>query len=140
MDECIFCKIIKGEIPSFKIWENDKIFCFLDINPLAKGHALIIPKEHYKDIFDIPSEDLKEIIFFAKNLSAKMKDVLGAEGVNLMNASGESAEQSVFHFHLHVIPRYKADGLEMNKWWQSKVSKVDFEELKQLVEKLKNNN
>jgi len=137
MDECIFCKIIKGEIPSFKIFENEKVFCFLDINPLAKGHTLVIPKEHYKDNFDIPENDLKEIISVAKNLSIKVKETLNAEGVNLVNASGESAEQSVFHFHLHIIPRYKDDGLEMNKWWQSKAQKADFEELKKVAEKLR---
>lgn len=137
MNECIFCKIIKGEISSFKVFENDKVFCFFDINPLTKGHTLVIPKTHYKDIFEIPESDLKEIISAAKNLSIKITKTLGAEGVNLVNASGEFAEQSVFHFHLHIVPRYKTDGLEMNKWWQTKTQKADFEELKQLAEKLK---
>ena len=139
MEDCIFCKIIKGEIPSFRVFENDKVFCFLDINPLTKGHVLVIPKNHYKDIFDISEGDLKEIISIAKELAVTIKEKLGAEGVNLVNASGEMAEQSVFHFHLHVVPRYKDDGLEMNKWWQSKNYKADFEELKILAEKLKNN-
>ena len=130
---CIFCKIIKGEIPSFKVFENNKVFCFLDINPLTKGHTLIVPKKHYENIFDIPEEDLKEIISTAKNLANKFKEKLNAQGVNLVNASGETAEQSVFHFHLHLVPRYKDDGLEMNKWWQSKVKKVDFEELLTLL-------
>ena len=128
--DCIFCKIIKDEIPSFKVFENDKVFCFFDINPLTKGHTLVISKTHYKDIFEIPESDLKEIISTAKNLSEKIKKALGADGVNLVNASGETAEQSVFHFHLHIVPRYKNDGLEMNKWWQSKTQKADFEQLK----------
>jgi histidine triad (HIT) family protein len=125
MNDCIFCKIVKGEVPSFKIFENDKVFCFLDINPLTKGHTLVIPKEHHKDIFDIPESDLKEIISVAKKLSGTIKEKLNAEGVNLVNASGEFAEQSVFHFHLHIVPRYKNDGLEMNKWWQSKTQKAE---------------
>ena len=136
MSDCIFCKIIKGEIPSFKVFENDKVFCFLDINPLTKGHILVIPKNHYKDIFDIPEDDLKGIISIAKRLAGIVKEKLGAEGVNLVNASGETAEQSVFHFHLHIVPRYKDDNLKMNKWWQSKSYKADFEELKKLAEKI----
>jgi histidine triad (HIT) family protein len=140
MNDCIFCKIIKGEIPSFKILENNKVFCFLDINPLSRGHILVVPKEHYQDIFDIPEKELQEIISIAKELAHKVKKGLGAQGVNLINASGETAEQSVFHFHLHIVPRYKNDGLEMNKWWQSKAQKMDFGELKNLAEKLKDNN
>ena len=134
MEECLFCKIIKGEIQSFKIFENDLVFSFLDINPLTKGHALVIPKKHYENIFDIPEDELKEIISVAKKLAGMIKEKLNADGVNLMNASGEAAEQSVNHFHLHIIPRYKNDGLEMNKWWQSKVSKIDIEQcLKELA-------
>lgn len=130
MNDCIFCKIIKGEIPSFRVFENEKVFCFFDINPLTKGHTLVIPKEHYENIFDIPEDDLKEIISTAKKMASIIKEKFGAEGVNLVNASGEAAEQSVFHFHLHIVPRYKNDGLEMNKWWQSKTQKADFEQLK----------
>lgn len=140
MSSCIFCKIIKGEVPSFKVFENDKVFCFFDINPLTKGHTLVIPKTHYKDIFEIPESDLKEIISVAKNLSIKITKVLGAEGVNLINASGEAAGQDVFHFHFHIIPKYKDDGLKMSEWWQSKTQKADFGELKQLAEKIKDNN
>lgn len=138
MAECIFCKIVKGEIPSFKVFENDRVFCFLDINPLTKGHTLVIPKNHYENVFDIPENDLKEIISTAKDLSVKIKKTLNAEGVNLVNASGEAAEQSIFHFHLHIVPRYKNDGLEMNKWWQSKAQKADFGELEKTAEKLRN--
>jgi histidine triad (HIT) family protein len=134
MEECLFCKIVKGEIPSFKIFENDRVFSFLDINPLTKGHTLVIPKKHYENIFDIPEDELKEIISVAKKLSEIIRKKLNADGVNLMNASGEAAEQSVNHFHLHIVSRYKNDGLEMNKWWQSKVSKIDIEQcLKELA-------
>jgi len=137
MENCIFCKIIKGEIPSFKVFENDKVFCFLDINPLSRGHILVAPKKHYENIFDIEEDDLKEIISVAKNLSLRIREIFGADGVNLVNASGETAEQSVFHFHLHIIPRYKDDMLEINKWWGSKSRKADFEELKKIAEEIK---
>lgn len=137
--DCVFCKIIKSEIPSFKIFENDKVFCFLDVNPLTEGHTLVVPKEHYENIFDVSENDLKEIISVVKNLSEKMKKVWGVEGVNITSANGETAEQSIFHLHFHIIPRRMGDGLEMNKWWNSKNHKADPEELKQLVEKFRNN-
>jgi len=137
MENCIFCKIAKGEIPSAKVFENENVFVFLDINPLTKGHCLIIPKQHFENIFDIDEGILKEIATTAKELSGKIKNNLGATGVNLVNASGKDAEQSVFHFHLHLIPRYEDDSLEMNKWWQSKVQKPSQEELKKISEKIK---
>jgi len=136
MENCIFCKIIKGEIPSAKVFENEKVFAFLDINPLTKGHCLLIPKQHFENIFDIDENILFEINKTAKQLAVKIKNNLGATGVNLVNASGKDAEQSVFHFHLHLVPRYDNDNLEMNKWWQSKVSKPSQEELKNLAEKI----
>lgn len=135
-ESCVFCKIAKGEIPSVRVLENEKVFVFLDINPLAKGHCLIIPKQHFDNIFDINVEILKEIVETARELAEKVKNNLGAAGVNLVNASGKSAEQSVFHFHLHLIPRYENDNLEMNKWWQSKTQKPSQEELKKIAEKI----
>lgn len=137
MDNCIFCKIIKGEIDSAKIWENDKVFAFLDVNPLTKGHCLVVPKKHFENIFDIDENILKEIIFTAKNISRQMKESLSATGVNLVNASGKTAEQSVFHFHLHIVPRYENDGLKMNDWWQTKSQKSDIQDLKKLAEEIK---
>ena len=137
MEDCIFCKIAKGEIDSVKIWEDEKILAFLDVNPLTKGHSLIIPKNHFENVFDIEPEILKEIIVLAKNLAGQVKNNLGAEGVNLINASGRAAEQSVFHFHLHIVPRYENDGLNMNNWWQTKTKKANIEELKKLAEEIK---
>ncbi len=138
MDNCLFCKIAKGEIDSAKIWESDKVFAFLDVNPLTRGHCLIIPKNHFENIFDMDENVLKEIIFAAKNISNKIKNGLGADGVNLVNSSGKTAEQSVFHFHLHIVPRYENDGLKMNDWWQAKSQKSDVGELKKLAEEIKN--
>jgi len=135
--DCLFCKIANGDIPSIKIFENDNVFAFLDINPLTEGHCLVIPKQHYADIFEIEDNILKEIIAVAKDIAENAKRNLGATGVQLMNASGKDAEQSIFHFHLHAVPRYANDGLEMNKWWQSKTQNPTQEKLQKLAEKLK---
>jgi len=136
--DCIFCKIANGEIDSAKVWESEKVFAFLDVSPLTKGHCLVIPKDHFENIFDIDEGVLKEIVSTAKNISNKMKNSLGAAGVNLVNASGKTAEQSVFHFHLHVVPRYENDGLKMDDWWQEKSQKSDIGELKKIAEDIKN--
>jgi histidine triad (HIT) family protein len=135
--DCLFCKIAKGEIPAVKIFESDKIFVFLDINPLTEGHCLVIPKNHFENVFDIEKDILKEIISVAKDIAQNAKRNLGATGVQLVNSSGKDAEQSVMHFHLHVIPRYEDDGLEMNKWWQSKAQSPSQEKLQKLAEKIK---
>ena len=139
MPDCIFCKIVKGEIPSTKIFESDKALAFLDINPLTKGHCVVIPKEHHDNVFDIPLEDLKILITDAKQLADLLRGCLDADGVNLVNASGMAAEQSVFHFHIHIVPRYEGDGLQMNQWWQTKTRPADREELTKLAKEIKNN-
>jgi len=129
MKNCIFCKIIKEEIPCYKIYEDDLVLAFLDINPIARGHTLIIPKEHKENIFEIDSIVLERIVSVAKKIAEKMK-INGAEGVNLYHASGLSAEQTVFHFHLHVIPRTKGDGISFVSAGQAKaIEKTEFEEI-----------
>ena len=102
--DCLFCKIVKNEIPSAKIFENERVAAFFDINPLTKGHCLVVPKDHYEDVFSIPLVDLKAVITDAQKLAETLRGSLQAEGVNLVNASGIAAEQSVFHFHLHIVP------------------------------------
>lgn len=129
MENCIFCKITKGEIPCYKIYEDDLVLAFLDINPIAKGHTLIIPKEHKENIFEIENIVLERIINVAKKIAQKMK-IIGAEGVNLYHASGSSAEQTVFHFHLHVVPRAKEDGISFTSAGKQKgIEKAEFEEI-----------
>jgi len=136
MEDCIFCKIINNEIPSNKIYEDDLVLAFLDINPMSKGHALIIPKKHFNDVFDIEDNYLERIMLVAKKISKKMKDGIGADGVNFYHASGIHAEQSVFHFHLHVVPRRKDDAICFECAVMSKPG-ISEEELKELVAKLK---
>jgi len=134
MENCVFCKIVKGEIPSEKIWEDDNVLAFLDINPLTKGHALVIPKKHFENIFDIDENVLERIISAGKNLAQKSKAALGAVAVNLLNSSGSQAGQKVMHFHLHVIPRYENDGVIISA---PRKNKVEPEELKEISSKLR---
>ena len=109
-NNCIFCKIANGEIPSGTIEENEMFRVVLDVGPATKGHALILPKEHYRNLLDLPEEVAAEAMKLAKKIALKMKDRLGCDGVNIVQNNEEAAGQTVFHFHLHVIPRYKEDG------------------------------
>jgi histidine triad (HIT) family protein len=120
--------IANKEIPAQIIYETNHIISFLDINPIAKGHCLVIPKKHYKDIFDMPVNELKEMIEASKQVSEIIKSKLGATGVNLMNASGDGSQQSVFHFHMHIIPRNEDDGLDT--WPKSNYKEEDLEKVR----------
>ncbi len=106
-DNCIFCKIIAGEIPSRTIYEDQDFKVILDASPASKGHALILPKEHCANIYEISEELLAKAAKLAKKLAAHMTAVLGCDGFNLLQNNGEVAGQTVFHFHMHLIPRYK---------------------------------
>ena len=127
MNECVFCKIINREIPANIVYENGKVLAFLDINPINRGHTLIVPKKHYGDVYDITEDYLRETVAAAKKISEAVKRGLGAEGVNILHASGEAAQQSVFHFHIHLVPRYEDDGL--NTWPKSDYKEEDFEKV-----------
>ena len=111
--DCIFCKIVKGEIPSYKIYEDDLVYVFLDINPIAEGHALVIPKKHYENIYDTPEKVLERINVIAKKMALLFQEKLGVNAVNVLNASGKEAQQSVFHLHYHIVPRFDDDGLDL---------------------------
>lgn len=106
-ENCIFCKIIAGEIPSNTIYEDDDFKVILDVSPASKGHALILPKNHVADIFSIDEELAAKAMKLAKKLATHMKDVLHCDGFNILQNNGEVAGQTVFHFHMHLIPRYK---------------------------------
>ena len=111
--DCLFCKIVAGEVPSTRVHEDDRTIAFMDINPATRGHLLVIPREHATDLLEIPQEDLDACARTAKLLAARVKERLGADGVNLLNSCGQAAWQTVFHFHVHVIPRYAGDPLEL---------------------------
>ena len=109
-DSCIFCKIANGEIPSKTLYEDEKFRVILDLGPATKGHALILPKDHFANLYELPEEEAKDVIVLAKKMAAKMTEKLGCDGFNLVQNNGEVAGQTVFHFHMHLIPRYKEDG------------------------------
>ena len=109
-NNCIFCKIAAGEIPSKTIYEDDKFRVILDLGPATKGHALILPKNHYANLYELPEETAGDVMKLAKKMATIMTEKLGCQGFNLMQNNGETAGQTVFHFHMHVIPRYKEDG------------------------------
>jgi histidine triad (HIT) family protein len=111
--DCIFCKIIAGDLPARIVDEDERTIAFMDIAPATRGHALVIPRAHSIDLLSIEREDLSAVALAAQRLAARMKERLGADGVNLLNACGAAAWQTVFHFHVHVIPRYDGDPLRL---------------------------
>jgi len=128
MTDCLFCKIIKGEIQSFKIWEDEDVIAFLDINPFTPGHTIVASKKHYKNIFDVPQKELVKIILLAQKVSKFLRKNLGVKGINFLHNSNKAGEQFIFHFHLHVIPRYSDDNLHL---WPTKHCKVNLKEIQQ---------
>lgn len=130
MENCIFCKIINNEIPAYKIYEDDLVLAFLDINPIVLGHTLIIPKKHFENIYEIEDNYLERIITVSKKISLRMKEVLEIDGVNLYQANGPVAGQTVFHFHLHVLGRKSGDGLRGIEEGAKKFSIDSLEEIK----------
>jgi histidine triad (HIT) family protein len=111
--DCIFCKIVAGELPAQIIDQDERTVSFMDISPATRGHALVIPREHATDLLEVGTEDLKATIVGAQRLADRMVERLGADGVNLLNSCRDSAWQTVFHFHVHVIPRYRDDPLKL---------------------------
>jgi histidine triad (HIT) family protein len=111
--DCLFCRIVAGEVPSTRVDEDERTVAFMDINPATRGHVLVVPREHSPDLHGIAPEDLAACAGTAQRVAARARDRLGADGVNLLNSSGAAAWQTVFHFHLHVIPRYANDPLRL---------------------------
>jgi histidine triad (HIT) family protein len=132
-DECIFCAIVSGDAPATIIDEDDHTVAFMDIHPWTRGHALVIPRKHSKDLHEISDDELARTMQGAKRLAAKVRDNLGADGVNLLNSTGQAAWQTVFHFHVHVIPRYQDDPLEL----PVRPQEGDPDEIKQIAEQLR---
>lgn len=111
MDNCIFCKIANGEIPSATLYEDEDFRVILDLGPASKGHALILPKAHAANLFELPDDLAEKAILVAKKVGAKLTEALGCDGLNLVQNNGEAAGQTVFHFHMHLIPRWNNDGV-----------------------------
>jgi histidine triad (HIT) family protein len=111
--DCLFCKIIAGEIPSTIVDSDERTIAFMDINPGTRGHALVVPRNHSRDLLEIDPEDLAAVAVAGQRLAGRAKEALGADGVNLINSCGAVAWQTIFHFHLHVIPRYADDTVRL---------------------------
>ena len=111
--DCIFCKILADELPARIVDQDERTVAFMDIAPATRGHALVIPRAHSRDILEIDAEDLEAVALAAQRLAGRVKERLGADGVNLLNACGPAAWQTVYHFHIHVIPRYRDDPLRL---------------------------
>lgn len=126
---CIFCKIANGEIPSKTLYEDDKFRVILDLGPASKGHALILPKEHCADLYELPEETAGEVMKLAKKMTAQMTQRLGCEGFNLVQNNGELAGQTVFHFHMHLIPRYRDDGQKIG-WKPQEATQEELETIR----------
>ena len=134
MDNCIFCKIANGEIPAATLYEDDDFRVILDLGPASKGHALTLPKAHAANIYEISDEMAAKAMILAKKMATKMTDALKCDGFNIVQNNGEPAGQTVFHFHMHLIPRYKGDKVGIT--WEP--GTLTDEVKNEILEKLKN--
>ena len=134
-DNCIFCKLANGVFPTNKIYEDDEFTVILDASPANKGHCLILPKRHFKDLFEIDEEVAGRAIKLAKKIATKLKDELGCDGINIVQNNGTAAGQTVFHFHVHIIPRYENDGCNIG-WPQMKPDDAEQAALAERLAKL----
>jgi histidine triad (HIT) family protein len=132
---CIFCKIIKEEIPASKVYEDEHVLAFIDISQVTKGHTLVIPKSHHQDLFDLPITHSKHIFSVIPKIAKGIKQAYQAEGLNIVNNNGETAGQTVFHYHVHLIPRYgKGDGF--GAVWKDHSSEYKSEDLQQMAREI----
>ena len=138
MSDCIFCKIAGGEIPSATIYEDKDFRVILDLGPASKGHALILPKEHYANLYEIPDELAGKAIVLAKKIITAMTEVLGCDGYNIVQNNGEAAGQTVFHFHIHLIPRNNEDHVGVT-WTPGKLTEEDKNEILDKISKIQMN-
>ncbi len=129
MDDCIFCKIIRGEIPSYKVYETEDVFVMLDINPLSKGHLLVIPKGHYENIHEIPEEILMKVSSVTKEMAERIKERLNPEGIIIMQNNGRKAGQSVFHYHTHIKPVYEDTPIAKEGHLRKPLTEEEFNEI-----------
>ena len=133
--DCIFCKIVAGEIPCFKLYESDDTLAFMDINPANEGHALVIPKEHSADVHAVSDAGISSTVVAAKKIAAAIEKTLSPDGMNLLQCNGPAAAQSVLHFHMHVLPRREGDELKLN--WG--LEPGDMDAIGQLAERIRAN-
>ncbi|MCD8149180.1 MAG: HIT family protein [Clostridiales bacterium] len=133
-DNCIFCKLANGDIPTNVIYEDDMFTVILDASPATRGHALILPKCHAANVYELPDEYASKVFVLAKKLAAKMTEILKCDGFNIVQNNGEVAGQTVFHFHMHLIPRYIGDGNEEKLGWNH--AELSVEEIAEICKEL----
>lgn len=131
-EDCIFCKIANGEIASKTLYEDEDFRVILDLGPATKGHALVIPKEHADNLFELPEETASKVLVVAKNVATHMADKLHCDGMNLVQNNGKAAGQTVSHFHVHMIPRYENDGLQIN-WVPGEITQEELETVRREI-------
>ena len=133
MSECIFCQIVSGQIPSSKVYEDEEVLAFLDITQVTKGHTLVIPKKHYRNMLEMDAEAASSLFARVPKIAKQLQDKLGASGVNIINNNEEAAGQTVFHTHVHLLPRFDAtDGLKLT----FETHEPDFAALAQLAQEI----
>jgi histidine triad (HIT) family protein len=132
-EDCLFCKIASGEVDAEIVQEDEHTVAFMDINPWTRGHALVIPRRHSRNLYEIEDEDLHHAAAAAKRLALRLRDVLDCDGINLLNSCERAAWQTVFHFHIHVIPRYEGDPLQL----PTRPQEADEEQLAQVAAELR---
>ncbi len=125
---CIFCNIISGEIPSYKVYEDDNFYAFLDISQATYGHTLVVPKQHFENLFAMPDFLLEKMLILVRDLASKIKTATNCKGINILNNNGEAAGQSIHHFHIHIIPRYDNDNFSI-KAIENKLINEEFKAL-----------
>ncbi len=135
MMNCLFCKIVNGEIPCTKIYETDQVLAFMDINPMSDGHALVIPKNHGGTILELPESDFLAVMSTVRKVAKIIHEVMNPDGINILQLNGEAANQVVPHLHVHIVPRWFGDGLTVSKWTPVP---GDMERISQFAEKIKN--
>lgn len=130
--DCIFCKIANGDIPSKMLYEDEEFKVILDVGPATRGHALILPKNHYANLYELPDELAAKAMLLAKKMATLMTEKLGCDGFNLVQNNGKAAGQTVFHFHLHLIPRYEEDGQTLG-WKPLELTQEELENIKNII-------
>ena len=133
-ENCIFCKIANGEIPSATLYEDDDFRIILDLGPASRGHALLLPKEHYENLYMLPDELAAKALPVAKKMITKLTEVLGCDGYNVVQNNGETSGQTVFHFHMHMIPRHTGDGVGLG-WKMGKLTEEDKNDILSKIKK-----
>lgn len=138
MSDCIFCKIINGEIPSAKVYEDEDVYAFLDISQVTKGHTLVIPKAHHANVYELPEDVAGKLFAVIPKITNAVKKAYNPIGLNLLNNNGEAAGQTVFHYHLHIIPRYgKGDGF--GAVWKTHNNDYTPEQLQEIAQTINKN-